>query len=672
MRDAHCVEVDRRRSVTVSMKRRPLAPPLAVVWTIVLGLQAGCTGGSTAPAEPRPKIAAQPHSDEPAHEALPRRVRLSPEVVAAAGIRTAPIAREALVLTVPLPGEIVADPDRTARVASPIAGRIERVAVREGSAVKKGEIVAMIRVPDLGRLRATLSATLAQGQGGPRQRGAPQGARASSGSRRSRLYLDALAAAEALELEVRAVARAARGAGPRGRCDGALAAHAARAARGRRGEPQRGGRSAGDAPTRCSRTSSTCPRSGSWAACSRRTSGGSRPDAPAEVQLNAYPQRALRRAWSSTSAARSIPVARTVTARIRLQNRDDLLRVGLFGTAYVIDRATAAARQPTLVVPRSALTEVAGKPVVFVRQADHDFELHEVVLGDSAAGKVQVLAGLREGEQVVVEGVFTLKSAVLEEHVRRGRVAMALLSRDRRLVAAQSRRSCWWRRCCSRCSGCARRSACRSTRCPTSPTCRCRSSPPRPRSRRSRSSSTSPCRSSARWPASPRPPRCAPSPSTASRWSPSSSTTARTSTSRASWSTSACARRRTPCPRSTASPSWAPSRRGLGEIFQFTVRNERLTLMQLEELLDWQIGPQLRTVPGVVEVNSFGGEDRQYQVVLDPKRLQAAGISVAQVVEALEQSQRQRGRRLHRAQPRALRDRHRRPGQEPRRPASAW
>ncbi len=85
-------------------------------------------------------------------------------------------------------------------------------------------------------------------------------------------------------------------------------------------------------------------------------------------------------------------------------------------------------------------------------------------------------------------------------------------------------------------------------------------------------------------------------------------------------------------------PEMGPISSGLGEVFQFTVRNESMTLMQLEELLDWQIGPQLRMVPGVVEVNSFGGEDRQYQVVLDPMRLQAAGISVAQVVAALEKS----------------------------------
>lgn len=85
-------------------------------------------------------------------------------------------------------------------------------------------------------------------------------------------------------------------------------------------------------------------------------------------------------------------------------------------------------------------------------------------------------------------------------------------------------------------------------------------------------------------------------------------------------------------------PEMGPITTGLGEVYQFIIRNDRMTLMQIEELLDWQIAPQLRTVPGIVEVNSFGGEDKQYQVILDPKRLQASGISVAQVVEALEKS----------------------------------
>ncbi len=91
-------------------------------------------------------------------------------------------------------------------------------------------------------------------------------------------------------------------------------------------------------------------------------------------------------------------------------------------------------------------------------------------------------------------------------------------------------------------------------------------------------------------------------------------------------------------PAAFGKPGMGPMSSGLGEVLQFVVRNERMTLMQLEEVLDWQIAPVLRTVPGIVEVNSFGGEDRQYQVILEPARLQAAGVSVAQVVAALEKS----------------------------------
>ena len=85
-------------------------------------------------------------------------------------------------------------------------------------------------------------------------------------------------------------------------------------------------------------------------------------------------------------------------------------------------------------------------------------------------------------------------------------------------------------------------------------------------------------------------------------------------------------------------PALGPITTGLGEVYQFVLRGEGHSLMELEETLDYYIGPQLRMVPGVVEVNSFGGEDKQYQVVLDPSRLQAAGISVEEVARALERT----------------------------------
>ena len=91
-------------------------------------------------------------------------------------------------------------------------------------------------------------------------------------------------------------------------------------------------------------------------------------------------------------------------------------------------------------------------------------------------------------------------------------------------------------------------------------------------------------------------------------------------------------------PSSYGRPQIGPISSALGEVFQFVVKNDRLSLMERRELLEWSLGPQLRTVPGVVEVNALGGENRQYEVVLDPKRLEASRVSLAAVVEALEKS----------------------------------
>jgi hypothetical protein len=73
-----------------------------------------------------------------------------------------------------------------------------------------------------------------------------------------------------------------------------------------------------------------------------------------------------------------------------------------------------AAAEPVLVVARSAVVDVAGKSVVFVEDSPGSYTRHDVTLGLSAPGKVQVLGGLREGEAVVVAGVFTLKSVLLK------------------------------------------------------------------------------------------------------------------------------------------------------------------------------------------------------------------------------------------------------------------
>ena len=91
-------------------------------------------------------------------------------------------------------------------------------------------------------------------------------------------------------------------------------------------------------------------------------------------------------------------------------------------------------------------------------------------------------------------------------------------------------------------------------------------------------------------------------------------------------------------PREYGTPEMGPISTGLGEIYQFVVRGDGKSARELKETLDWYIAPQLRMVPGVIEVNSFGGETKQYEVALDPRRLQASGISISDVVTAIEDS----------------------------------
>lgn len=85
-------------------------------------------------------------------------------------------------------------------------------------------------------------------------------------------------------------------------------------------------------------------------------------------------------------------------------------------------------------------------------------------------------------------------------------------------------------------------------------------------------------------------------------------------------------------------PEMGPMTTGLSEIFMFTVEGDGYTPMQLRTILDWDIMFRLRSVPGIVEVNAWGGRAKQYQVVVDPSKLIAYGVSLKQVFEAVERN----------------------------------
>jgi cobalt-zinc-cadmium efflux system membrane fusion protein len=364
------------------------------------------------PREPQNPKPLHGHADEPGHATLPTRVRLAAQVISDARIKTAEVKREALAATIDLPGEVSFDPDKTASVSALVSGRIESVRFSEGQHVKKGDVLASIRVLDLGKARAAFTATSAKA------------AAARSNADRLQVLADkrlaaaqevlaARADADALEADARAAEQALHALGT-----DSLGANAA-------SELLVRAPISADVVFRNAVVGQTVTAEHVLATLTdlrelwflgrvfEKSLASIQRGAPVEIHLNAYPQEAFSGSVDYLSTQVD-PAARTVTARIRIHNRGELLRVGLFGVARVATGVAADALLPTIVVPRNAVTEIGDKPVVFVRQPDGDFDMHDIVLGQGALGKVQVLNGLREGEQVVIDGVFTLKSAVLK------------------------------------------------------------------------------------------------------------------------------------------------------------------------------------------------------------------------------------------------------------------
>ncbi|MFY9343699.1 MAG: CusA/CzcA family heavy metal efflux RND transporter [Planctomycetota bacterium] len=89
-------------------------------------------------------------------------------------------------------------------------------------------------------------------------------------------------------------------------------------------------------------------------------------------------------------------------------------------------------------------------------------------------------------------------------------------------------------------------------------------------------------------------------------------------------------------PPGVSAPELGPVATGLGEVFHYVLHSERADITELRTVQDWILKPALRTVPGVAEVNSWGGNEKQYQVRVDPARLTLHGLTFDEVVTALE------------------------------------
>lgn len=99
-------------------------------------------------------------------------------------------------------------------------------------------------------------------------------------------------------------------------------------------------------------------------------------------------------------------------------------------------------------------------------------------------------------------------------------------------------------------------------------------------------------------------------------------------------------------PEGFGAPFMGPISTGLGEIYQYTLEVEDgydYSATELRSIQDWIVRRQMAMVPGVVEVNAFGGDIKQYEVAVDPDELRAIGISILDVFTALEMNNQNTG-----------------------------
>lgn len=89
-------------------------------------------------------------------------------------------------------------------------------------------------------------------------------------------------------------------------------------------------------------------------------------------------------------------------------------------------------------------------------------------------------------------------------------------------------------------------------------------------------------------------------------------------------------------PKSYGKPELSPISTGLGDIYEFALVSESHTPEELRTMMEWEVARQLRSVKGIIDVNVVGGDAKQFQIKIDPKRLLALNLTLSHITEALE------------------------------------
>lgn len=392
--------------------------PLMMV-LMALSAAAGC---HRAPA-PAPEISKANKEAAAEPDGLPERVHLSAAAISEAGITTWQVKSVDLEHLLVLNGSVNHDENRLLQVAANVRGRVSEIPVDLGARVRKGDPLILIESVELGKAREELLRELSSlsvaSRAYERARTLLEGKAISAGEFQAREgdYLSLKAAAESAERALHLMGESDE---EIERLKKAMASNEALPP--------------GDAP----RLTIRAPFNGR--VIERRVTPGSlfealqplmtvadvstvwvflqayekdlallREGLNVTIRTEAYPQEMFHGRIDFMGGVLD-PSTRTVKMRATVDNRSEKLRPGMFVQAHVDVPKPEAEANATLAVPQSALQTLEGRTTIFVRIEPEVFERRFVEIGHTFEGFTEILSGVKEGDAVVTEGSFILKS----------------------------------------------------------------------------------------------------------------------------------------------------------------------------------------------------------------------------------------------------------------------
>lgn len=334
------------------------------------------------------------------------------------GVRWAPATATEVAGTLELPGQLVPNEDRTARLGAPAQGRVMTVHVQLGDRVTPGQPLVTLQSPEASAARADVDKAIAQ-------RTASRAAAAFAREERERARrLFAIKAAARDEVERAGVADAAAQAALRqadievARAEAAAGQLGATSASGTMvlRSPMAGVVLSRDATPGAVATAGASlvtvsnPRT-LWLeiAATDRAAAGVRPGTRVRFTVPAFPADTFAARVQSVGGALDT-ATRTVPVRAAVENAAGRLRAAMFATTWI----EGGARRAAVLVPTDAVQLLDNRPVVFVARPDGrggaTFERRDVETGTTTGGQTPILRGIAPGDLVVVAGAFAVKS----------------------------------------------------------------------------------------------------------------------------------------------------------------------------------------------------------------------------------------------------------------------